>query len=72
MLKSTRCIQPLVLWYLLIAFLLILFIGCASNTLLLETKVNDPIMTDLLDNDADLSQIEDGTGSIGEAATCPT
>ena len=46
--------------------------GCASNTLLLETRVNDPIMLNLLDNDLDLAQIEDGTGFVGEAAACPT
>jgi len=51
---------------------LLLLSKCASNTLLLETKVNDPIMMNLLDMNADLSQIEDGTGVIGEATACPT
>ncbi|MBN2416757.1 hypothetical protein JXO52_12995 [bacterium] len=47
--------------------------GCGTlNPLLLETKVNDPIMMNLLDNDSDLAQIEDGTGFAGDAATCPT
>jgi len=57
---------------LLIAFFIVLLSGCVSNTPLLETKVNDPIMMNLLDNDADLTQIEDGTGFIGEATSCPT
>ena len=50
----------------------ILFSGCVSNTLLLDTQVNDPIMMNLLDNDVDLVQVEDGTGFVGEAASCPT
>ena len=29
-------------------------------------------MKDLQDNDEDLVQIEDGTGTVGDAATCPT
>ena len=45
---------------------------CASSSLALETKVNDPIMMNLLDVNADISQIEDGTGAVGEAAACPT
>ena len=57
---------------LVITFFIVLLSGCVSNTLLLETKVNDPIMMNLLDNDADLTQIEDGTGFIGEATSCPT
>ncbi|OVE78588.1 hypothetical protein BVY01_05000 [bacterium I07] len=60
------------LFSLILLFSLSLFSGCVSSTLLLETSVNDPIMMNLLDNDADLAQIEDGTGSVGEAATCPT
>jgi hypothetical protein len=52
--------------------LLISFSGCVSNVLLLETRANDPIMMNLLDNDLDLSQVEDGTGFIGEATACPT
>jgi len=39
---------------------------------MLETRVNDPIMLNLLDNDLDIAQIEDGIGTVGEAATCPT
>lgn len=50
----------------------LLLVSCASNALVLETKVNDPIMMNLLDMNADLSQIEDGTGVIGEATACPT
>jgi hypothetical protein len=50
----------------------LLFAGCAASSLVLETKVNDPIMMNLLDIHADLSQIEDGTGVIGEATACPT
>ena len=57
---------------LVITFFIVLLSGCVSNTLLLETKVNDPIMMNLLDNYADLTQIEDGTGFIGEATSCPT
>jgi hypothetical protein len=56
----------------LLILLLILFSGCVSNQLLLETRANDPIMMNLLDNDLDLAQIEDGTGFIGEATACPT
>jgi hypothetical protein len=59
-----------------IVILLLLFIslmtGCVSNIVLLETRANDPIMMNLLDNDADLAQIEDGTGFVGEATACPT
>jgi hypothetical protein len=51
---------------------LFLLTGCAASSLVLETKVNDPIMMNLLDIHADLSQIEDGTGVIGEATACPT
>jgi hypothetical protein len=65
-------IGHLLLKILLISLLLLIFFGCASNTLLLETRVNDPIMMNLLDNDADLAQIEDGTGFVGEATACPT
>lgn len=67
---KSRTAAACVIIILLLSFSL--FQGCASNTLLLETRVNDPIMMNLLDNDADLAQIEDGTGSVGEAATCPT
>ena len=49
-----------------------LMTGCVSNHLLLETRANDPIMMNLLDNDQDLAQIEDGTGFVGEATACPT
>lgn len=56
-----------------ISLLTVLFYRCGTlNPLLLETKVNDPIMMNLLDNDTDLAQIEDGTGFAGDAATCPT
>ena len=47
--------------------------GCAHfNALELETRANDPLMTNLLDNDLDLAQIEDGIGFVGEATSCPT
>ncbi len=47
--------------------------GCGRlNPVLMETRVNDPIMMNLLDNDVDLAQIEDGTGFAGEATSCPT
>ena len=52
--------------------MLCLMTGCVSNVVLLETRVNGPIMMNLLDNDADLTQIEDGTVFSGEATTCPT
>jgi len=65
-------IKIIVLCLFISTTMIMLLTGCVSNTLLLETKVNDPIMMNLLDNDADLAQIEDGTGFIGEAATCPT
>ncbi len=51
---------------------ILIIAGCVSNTLLLETRVNDPIMMNLLDNDLDIAQIEDGTGFVGEASSCPT
>ena len=65
-------IKIIVMCLFISTYMIMLLAGCVSNTLLLETKVNDPIMMNLLDNDADLAQIEDGTGFIGEAATCPT
>ena len=48
--------------------------GCVSSSqaLEMETRVNCPLMKDLQDNDEDLVQIEDGTGTVGDAATCPT
>lgn len=60
------------LLFIFLFLILILFSACASNALILQTKVNDPIMMNLLDMNADLSQIEDGTGIIGEATACPT
>jgi hypothetical protein len=61
------------LFLLILLLLPILFLtGCAVNSLVLETRANDPIMMNLLDIHADLSQIEDGTGVIGEATACPT
>ena len=57
---------------LLLLILTYAFSGCVSNILLLETKVNDPVMMNLMDNDLDIAQIEDGTGFVGEAAACPT
>ncbi len=54
------------------AILLLSLSGCVSNVLLLETRANDPIMMNLLDNELDLSQVEDGTGFIGESTACPT
>jgi hypothetical protein len=53
---------------------LTLYSGCVSSDLALqmETSVNSPIMKNLLDNDEDLFQIEDGVGAVGEAAACPT
>ena len=60
-------------WICLLLLLSLLFVmGCVSNALLLETRANDPIMMNLLDNDLDLAQIEDGTGFVGEATACPT
>lgn len=71
---STRpvFVKPFVSCLLILTVMLILITGCVSNTLLLDTRANDPIMMNLLDNDADISQIEDGTGFIGEATACPT
>lgn len=53
---------------------LLLLGGCAArfNAIELETRANDPLMTHLMDNDIDLAQIEDGTGFVGEATSCPT
>lgn len=64
----------------LLRFLLPLFLlvflssGCVSSrdALRLETMANNPLMTNLQDNDEDLTQIEDGTGAAGEASACPT
>jgi hypothetical protein len=70
--KQSKLANSFVSCILLIGILTILFSGCVSNTLLLDTQVNDPIMMNLLDNDVDLAQIEDGTGFVGEAASCPT
>jgi hypothetical protein len=67
-----QCNSNRFLFAILIFLILFWLGGCASNMLLLETKVNDPIMMNLLDMNADLSQIEDGTGVIGEATACPT
>lgn len=48
--------------------------GCVSSrdALRLERFANNPLMTNLQDNDEDLTQIEDGTGAAGEASACPT
>ena len=61
-------------FFILIAlFGILLFLtGCSINSLLVEERANDPIMMNLIDGEADLSQIEDGTGLIGEATACPT
>ena len=57
----------------LLLIILLLTPGCSSiNRLALETKANDPIMMNLMDNDIDLVQIENGTGSTGDATACPT
>jgi hypothetical protein len=61
---------------LLVFFLLLTtgVIGCVSprQALELEKGANCAIMKNLQDNDQDLFQIEDGTGTIGEATACPT
>ncbi len=58
----------------LLPLLAFLTSGCVSSqeALQMEKKVNCPLMKNLQDNDEDLVQIEDGTGAVGEAATCPT
>lgn len=50
------------------------FWSCVSKSdyLLLDRYANDPIMKGIQDNDQDLAQIEDGSGAIGEASSCPT
>lgn len=64
--------------YLLILVSLLLLttgvIGCVSarQALELEKKANCAVMKNLQDNDEDLFQIEDGTGTIGDATACPT
>ncbi|MCK5145563.1 hypothetical protein KAR48_02345 [bacterium] len=57
-----------------IIIIILMFISaCAHfNAIELETGANDPLMTNLLDTDMDLAQIEDGTGFVGEATSCPT
>jgi len=60
-------------FFLFFLFAVLLFwAGCSINSLLVEQRANDPIMMNLIDGEADLSQIEDGTGLIGEATACPT
>jgi hypothetical protein len=63
-------------WILLVLLLCIalLFAGCVSSrdALKLEKMANCPLMKNLQDNDEDLIQIEDGTGTVGEASACPT
>jgi hypothetical protein len=62
-----RFLLPLIL-------LVFLLSGCVSSrdALRLEKMANNPLMTNLQDNDEDLTQIEDGTGAAGEASACPT
>lgn len=61
--------------------LFLLFLTCTSlltscvssrQALQMEKRVNCAIMKNLQDNDEDLTQIENGTGAVGEAAACPT
>jgi uncharacterized protein YcfL len=60
----------------LLPLILLVFLlsGCVSSrdALRLEKMANNPLMTNLQDNDEDLTQIEDGTGAAGEASACPT
>lgn len=48
--------------------------GCvsANQAIELETTANCPLMKNLMDNEEDLSSMEDGAGLGGDAASCPT
>lgn len=67
---------PTFLLRFLLPFILLVFLlsGCVSSrdALRLDQLANNPLMTNLQDNDEDLTQIEDGTGAAGEASACPT
>lgn len=45
--------------------------GCATNKYMLDEPVNDPIMTNDDQQDADLCKVEDG-GYSGAGGECPT
>jgi len=69
--RSPKFLLGFLLPLILLVFLLS---GCVSSrdALRLEKMANNPLMTNLQDNDEDLTQIEDGTGAAGEASACPT
>lgn len=56
--------------YVLLLLILMAGVGCVTNSALLETTVNDPIMLDLEDWDDDLAVVEDGGGSSGSSMSC--
>ncbi len=63
----------LTIHYLFIAgAMMIIFssVGCVTNSALLDTTVNDPVMTDLKDWDKDWFGVEDGGGSSGSSMSC--
>jgi hypothetical protein len=69
-----RSAKSLLRFLLPLILLVPLFNGCVSSrdALRLDQMANNPLMTNLQDNDEDLTQIEDGTGAAGEASACPT
>ncbi len=59
--------------YLLIAgglFVVLATTGCVSNSAMLDTTVNDPVMLNLTDWDDDFFGVEDGGGSSGSSMSC--
>ncbi len=71
--RESHTISPILL--IVISLLFSSFLtSCVSSrqSLQMESRVNCAIMKNLQDNDEDISQIENGTGAVGEAAACPT
>jgi hypothetical protein len=72
--KASQIVGTTLLSAFLFLLLSVLLTSCVSSrqALLMEKRVNCAIMKNLQDNDEDLTQIENGTGAVGEAAACPT
>ena len=64
--------EKVIRFILIVIILSYLLVGCAANFSTLDAPVNDPIMSNISDEDEDLSQIEDGSGSSGQSGGCPT
>ena len=71
--RESHTIGPILLIVISLLFSSLLT-SCVSSrqALQMESRVNCAIMKNLQDNDEDISQIENGTGAVGEAAACPT